>query len=394
MATVTTNNAYYTAIAEALRAKTGGTETYKPAQMAAAISVIPSGGSDAGTWVRPSNWPNYDLLDRTNMEAVFFTYDCRYAIEKPELEDWMCVIATTSSGQWKLERGYIDTTGFHAVWSSTAVSNTPIFNLLPTDEGDFVVYRLTADGSAHLTQVSMKSNTSGGTNETVYAQHCVERWGRLPYVTSFTGSHSSIQWGCHHVVSESIIDCTAVTSLRNCWNSCTSLQQLDFTGWDTGGVTTMLSCFAGCASLKRLDLTGWDTGNVTTLQNCFNACTKLQYLDLSGWDVTTVTNIGYCFADCRSLQYLKLTGWNPLSVTSTGSAFYNCVSLSSFLPCPMHIAFSLSSSGLLSHDSLVALLQALPETTTAKTVTLGAVNTAKLTEAEIAIATGKGWTVA
>lgn len=43
MATVTTDNSYYTAIAQALRAKTGGTETYKPAEMAAGITALSSG---------------------------------------------------------------------------------------------------------------------------------------------------------------------------------------------------------------------------------------------------------------------------------------------------------------------------------------------------------------
>lgn len=44
MAIVTTDSANYTAIANAIRNKTGGADTYTPAQMAAAIAGIVSGG--------------------------------------------------------------------------------------------------------------------------------------------------------------------------------------------------------------------------------------------------------------------------------------------------------------------------------------------------------------
>ena len=48
MAKVTTDNSNYTAIAQAIREKNGGTETYKPSEMAAAIGAIStgSGGTD------------------------------------------------------------------------------------------------------------------------------------------------------------------------------------------------------------------------------------------------------------------------------------------------------------------------------------------------------------
>lgn len=44
MAIVTTDNQYYSAIADAIRAKNGTETTYKPSEMAAAISALPTGG--------------------------------------------------------------------------------------------------------------------------------------------------------------------------------------------------------------------------------------------------------------------------------------------------------------------------------------------------------------
>ena len=59
--------------------------------------------------------------------------------------------------------------------------------------------------------------------------------------------------------------------------------------------------------------------------------------------------------------------------------------------------FDISSHTNLTHDSLMSIIDALKDysgTTTTKTITLGATNLAKLTDAEITIATEKGWSLA
>lgn len=48
MAIVTTDNQYYSAIANAIRAKNGEATLYKPSEMAAAITAIPTGGGSGG----------------------------------------------------------------------------------------------------------------------------------------------------------------------------------------------------------------------------------------------------------------------------------------------------------------------------------------------------------
>jgi len=54
----------------------------------------------------------------------------------------------------------------------------------------------------------------------------------------------------------------------------------------------------------------------------------------------------------------------------------------------------LSDSPLLTVDSLMVVVNGLQTVTEAQTLTLGEANKAKLTEAQIKIATDKGWTVA
>ena len=61
-----TNTHHYKNIAAAIRAKNGGTETYTPAQMAAAIMAIQTGGdlSDVTLWIADfSTWDGVTVTD-------------------------------------------------------------------------------------------------------------------------------------------------------------------------------------------------------------------------------------------------------------------------------------------------------------------------------------------
>lgn len=391
MAIVTTDNAHYAAIAAAIRKRAGGTATYKPSEMADAIKALPASGDQ---WTRPASWPNYDLIDRTDMEAVFFTYDCRAGIETPEITDWMCVRATTSSGQWRLDRGYIDADGYHAVWGVNADSGAQIQDTLPVDEGDYVVYRMTpASADGHLTRVTMMP-PPGGTNNMVYTQRCVERWGRLPYVTQFGGTPAYERWSNHHVEAEDIADCTSLTTLVNCFNGCYSLQKLSLGGWDTSNVDGLVNCFSECRSLKTLDLSGCDFSKANTMTNCFSGCCSLQSLNLGGCGLSGLINMLNCFYGCRDLQILDLSGCSVDSTANMSGCFSGCYNLQILHPCAISASFDLSQCAMLTHQSLVDLFGALPTVDTAQTVTLGAANINKLSPEEIAVATGKGWTVA
>jgi hypothetical protein len=73
--------------------------------------------------------------------------------------------------------------------------------------------------------------------------------------------------------------------------------------------------------------------------------------------------------------------------------FNYCSSLVNF-QAPMNISvdFCVDACTLLSHDSLMSIINNLT-TVTGKTLDLGATNLAKLTDEEKAIATNKGWTL-
>lgn len=109
-----------------------------------------------------------------------------------------------------------------------------------------------------------------------------------------------------------------------------------------------------------------------------------------------VTHIGdFCYYN-RNLKEVHLG--NLSSVTNFESNCFNAsnVSLTGFtvdaLP-NMNLDFGIKNCTALTVDSLVNILNALPTASGSRTITIGSTNKNKLSAAQLAIATNKGWTV-
>ena len=105
-----------------------------------------------------------------------------------------------------------------------------------------------------------------------------------------------------------------------------------------------------------------------SLTNTFSGCTKLE--TIASINVSKTSKIVGAFNGSTALKNLTLIG--PLKVNGLDVS-----------PCP------------LTHESLMSIINALEAKTSGTfSVTLGTDNLAKLTDAEKAIATEKGWTLA
>ena len=62
---------------------------------------------------------------------------------------------------------------------------------------------------------------------------------------------------------------------------CTSLREVDLTGFDTKRVESLDALFEGCASLRTLDLSYLDTSFVETTRCICKDCSSLESADLS-----------------------------------------------------------------------------------------------------------------
>lgn len=122
---------------------------------------------------------------------------------------------------------------------------------------------------------------------------------------------------------------SSVTDLRSMFKDCTSLTELDLSGSNAENVKDMGEMFYGCRALSKLDLTDFKTGQVTSMENMFCICSTLETLDVSSFNTENVTTMLGMFNNCSSLRSLDLPGFNTANVTQMSSMFEKCSSLRS-----------------------------------------------------------------
>lgn len=109
-----------------------------------------------------------------------------------------------------------------------------------------------------------------------------------------------------------------------------------------------------------------------------------------------VTGLVTCTQLFNRAEYLVTIDTLKCKFTNTWSnAFVGCSALENItIDGEIGKAVSFADCKKLSHDSLMSIINHLRNLTSALTLTLGSTNLAKLTDAEKAIATEKGWTLA
>ena len=120
-----------------------------------------------------------------------------------------------------------------------------------------------------------------------------------------------------------------VKDMRRMFSGCSSLTSLDVSGFKTDSVMDVRYMFSGCSSLTNLDVSGFKTDNVTDMRFMFYGCSNLTSLDVSGFKTDSVMDVRYMFSGCSSLTSLNVSGFKTDNVTSMGSMFEDCSSLTS-----------------------------------------------------------------
>lgn len=190
-----------------------------------------------------------------------------------------------------------------------------------------------------------------------------------------------------------------VTSMRSVFYQCDNLKSVSCENWRLDDCTSMYAMFDSCAALKNFDPSRWNTSKVTNMEWVFIRCASLTTLDLSKWDTSQVTIMNNFLSSCTSLTSLDISGWNTSKVNSMRNMLYNCHSLET-LKCENLILpdielgnIRLEYSTKLTVDSIVGLLNALPQSDKGYSFQIGSDNIAKLSDEQKAIATDKGWTL-
>lgn len=240
------------------------------------------------------------------------------------------------------------------------------------------------------------------------------------------------------------------TSLEGLFYKNTNLMHINASNWDTSNITSLAFTFASMENIESVDFAEWDVSNVNSFFGMFDASPKIENIDVSKWDTSSATDMAWMF-NRNNLKSLDVSNFNTRKVTNMFAMFSGCISLTrldisnfdtskvldfgrvfSFwgtvceelnisglnlkrctsindtfrstnfkvircdglkLPNIDMSTIGLDSSTALTVDSIVGLLNALPQSDKGYSFKIGSDNIAKLSDEQKAIATDKGWTL-
>ena len=219
-------------------------------------------------------------------------------------------------------------------------------------------------------------------------------------------------------------DTSNITSLRGAFASIPNLKSVDFANWDVSKVTTFFAMFDGSRKIENIDVSKWNTSSAINMGWMFNG-NNFKTLDVSNFNTSKVTDMFAMFSGSQSLTRLDISNFDTSNVLDFGRVFSywsgvdkelningldlsKCTSMdltfksSSFkvircdglrLPNIDMSQIGLEGSTSLTVDSIVGLMNALPQSDKGYSFQIGSVNIAKLSDEQKAIATNKGWTL-
>lgn len=211
--------------------------------------------------------------------------------------------------------------------------------------------------------------------------------------TSNARDFSNMFLGCTAMTTVPLFNVSNGTTFYQMFRDCSSL--LTAPQFDLSSATTVQGMFTNCQALTTV--AQFDTSNCVTFTNMFSntSLTAVPQLNTSKGEA-----FGYMFNNCKKLT--TVGGIDLSLATGIANMFSSCTALENitFNGVIKITGLSLSPCSKLTHDSLMSAINALYDWVTdgsgsgTYTLTLGTDNLAKLTDAEKAIATQKGWTLA
>lgn len=216
-------------------------------------------------------------------------------------------------------------------------------------------------------------------------------------VTSFEGMWLESDWDnvtdmtnmfseCRKLTSLPVINTSKVTNMNSMFYYCENLTSIP--ALDTSNVTSMRYMFYSCKKLASIPML--DTSKATDMYDMFGYCSSLTSVPML--DTSNVKNMDHMFERCELLK--SIPAIDVSKVTNMNAMFWYCENLETIHMHGMKVSFNISDSTKFTREALVEILNNLATVTTSKTLTMGSTNLAKLTDADKAIATGKGWKLA
>lgn len=259
-------------IANAIRAVSGSTSTYKIGEMPEAIANISTGldwskigyntsGADKGLPIEIKNAFNYAKYIYDNWEELRVLSVPKYT------------------------------------------GNKKMFLFPNVDITESGLYNAMFEGSnlLHIEPCIIGESTPTGTLNcsTMFKDTWIESVKVSTKTSTQNVNSTSMFYNCVNLAScELNFNSTNVTSM---FNSCKSLTSITGT-FDTAGANSFESMFADCQVIETIPTL--DTSSCTSFRRCFTNCYELK--TAPNWDLSHATNLGQMFWSCSKLENIPL----------------------------------------------------------------------------------------
>lgn len=205
---------------------------------------------------------------------------------------------------------------------------------------------------------------------------------------------------CNKLTTVPLFDTSKVTTMAgmfNMYSVSSGHNERDLVSvplFDTGEVRSMESMFTSCMSLTTVPL--FNTSKVTAMAGMFRNCNSLTTVPL--FNTSKVTTFWIMFYGCTGLTEIPALDVGAATSTSTSGGlaqmFYGCTGLTAIHIINIKTHLDISWSTQFTRNALLEIIGNLVDVGASRTLTMGSTNLSKLTSADIAIATNKGWTLA
>lgn len=200
-------------------------------------------------------------------------------------------------------------------------------------------------------------------------------------------------------------DSTEITDWANCYYGCEIRNQPDSGGSNLDLVTPVLGTNANVARLiqrshfsvdsiwsHKLYVRGTTLNGRVAFEDFSHKLNLTEISPYEGYDVKFIGNCNSTFAGQSTL--VTIGAFDFSGATHLGGLFSLCSALKEIHCTHFKVSFGVSASIQFEESDLVEIISNLDTVSTAQTLTMGSTNLAKLTQDEILVATGKGWTLA
>lgn len=354
-------------------------------------------------WLVRHRHKNWNTTNVTTLSGVFSNCYCLTDCDQ-DFSGWIssgkCTSIANFMGSCYSIKGEIDVTGW--VTDNVTAMNTMFYNCYGITKikgiENWTLPKLVL-GSSHY-----PFNNCYSLYQNEERKLDLTNW-RVGETVTTTQNHSTTFGNCRNLkeIDISTWNMNYTNNISNMFTVCYMLEKVSLPdNIGSGGLlTTSSSMFNNCYSIKSIDLSKIDFSKMQTLNTMCNMCFQLEEIipptttPVGTSDTNAFSSIGQ-YSMIRTLDL----SWLDASKFTNATAQVNDIVKQTFYlkelypPTNISKAFTVNTSPNLSRESLLRIVDNLLNVSVATTLSLGPVNLSKLTVEEVALITGKGWTVA